>query len=151
MITHCVAHPTRGPLSGFFRGGVSASRGEPPYRSPPGILSCPAHGTRASPRPLSHGGPFLPACPRGNSLLRPPGAPKEPHLGPARGGQLSQGKVQGRCALQLFLRLPSSKAWGRGFARWRTRRGGMKWEGERWAKTGGTRAPMAWGGREGDF
>lgn len=103
-ITHCVAHPTRGPLSGFFRGGVSQRvEGVPPFCSPPGNLSCPAYTTRAGSRPL---GPIFPVCPRRNSLLRPPGAPKEPQFRPARGGQLSQGEVRGLCALQLFLRLP---------------------------------------------
>lgn len=101
----------------FPWGGLLASRRRACL--PLSSWGIPPARTRNPRRPLSPfpRGPFLPSCPRENSLLRPPGAPIESRLGPARGGQLSLGEVRGLQALQLLLRLPSSKAWGRGCAR----------------------------------
>lgn len=76
MITHRVAHPTRGPLSGFFRGGDVKKFRE--NSSAP--MPCRELGLRGSvPFPKGHTSPHVPThgCPCVRSRTSPYPAPAE--------------------------------------------------------------------------
>lgn len=149
-ITHCVAHPTRGPLSGFFRGGgVSESEEGLLTALLLGDPSCPH--TEPAQAPVSFPtGPISPLLP---TRELPPEAPGRPHRIPARTrprGTAEPGRGPGTPSLAAFAPSSLQQSLGPRLRARSTRRGGMKWEGERWAKTCGIRAPRAWGGTEGD-
>lgn len=107
-ITHCVAHPYPRAAERIFPWGLLASRrrglltalllGIPPARTRNLQAPCPSHGAHFSLLPTRE----LPS-------LRPPGAPIESRLGPARRGQLSLGEVRGLQALQLLPVFPPAK------------------------------------------
>lgn len=131
-ITHRVAHPTRGPLSGFFRGGgcecvpgevllTALLLGIPPIPS-------------AGPGSRSHGGPRFPVCPSSSPLVRLRDASGATPKTIPRKWDSSASTRAGDSAFLLFLLSsspspgPAEEAAHRG-----TKRGGMKWEGpDRW-------------------